>query len=118
MAYFKIGDTDFSGICNKLEVSATTNYNAQTNAAGNTVVDYINKKHVITVGIISLDDVEMLRLQQAIEGFSVVVSYRDPRTNMLKEKVPCIIPENAVNYYTIQEGNVRYNALTLKFSEL
>lgn len=118
MAYFKIGDIDFSGICNKLEVSTATNYNAQTNAAGNTVVDFINKKSVITVGIISLNDTEMLPLQQAIANFSVVISYRDPQTNTLRVNVPCIIPDNAVNYYTIQDGKVRYNALTLKFSEL
>lgn len=118
MAYFKIGDIDFSGMCNKLEVATTTNYNAQTNAAGNTVVDYVNKKRVITVGIIPTNDTEMLRIQQAIDAFSVALSFRDPRTNTLAEKVPCIIPDNSVSYYTIQEGNVRYNGITLTFREL
>lgn len=118
MAYFKINETDFSGICNKLEVSTKTNYNAQTNAAGDTVVDYISKKRVITVGIIPTNDTEMQRLQQAIAGFVVDVSFRDPLTNTLAEHVTCIIPDTGADYYTIREGNVRYNALTLKFSEL
>lgn len=118
MAYFKIGNTDFSDICNKLEIGTTTNYNAQTNAAGNTVVDFINKKRVITVGIIPTTDTEMIKLQQAIKGFAVAVSFRDPLTNTLAENVPCIIPDNTTDYYTIQEGNVRYNGLTLTFSEL
>ena len=118
MAYFKIGGIDYSGICNALEVQTATNYNAQTNAAGNTVVDYINKKRTIVVGVKSLDDNEMIRLQRDIAGFAVSISFRDPLTNILAENVACIIPDNAVKYYTIQEGNVRYNALTLTFSEL
>lgn len=118
MAYFKIGNIDFSGICNKLEVSTATRYNAQTNAAGNTVVDFINKKRVITVGIISTSDAEMIQLQQAIASFAVNISFRDPLTNALSENVACIVPDNTADYYTIQEGNVRYNGLTLKFSEL
>lgn len=118
MAYFKIGDIDFSGICNKLEVKTTTNYNAQTNAAGNTVVDYINKKRTIVVGVISLNDTDMLKLQQAIAGFAVPLSFRNPTTNTLEENVMCIIPDNAADYYTIQSNNVRYNALTLTFTEL
>lgn len=118
MAYFKIGNIDFSGICNGLEVKTATRYNAQTNAAGNTVVDYINKKRTITVGIRPLTDTEMLQLQTAIAAFSVSISFRNPTTNELAQNVACIIPDNAVKYYTIQEGNVSYNALTLTFSEL
>ena len=118
MTYFKIGNIDFSGICNGLEIQTATRYNAQTNAAGNTVVDYINKKRAFVVGIIPLNDTEMARLQQAIAAFAVSISFRNPNTNALEENVSCIIPENAVKYYTIQEGNVRYDALSLTFSEL
>lgn len=55
MAYFKIGDVDFSLYVNSLKVSKTANYSAQTNAAGDTVVDYINSKRTIEVGIIPLN---------------------------------------------------------------
>jgi hypothetical protein len=118
MAYFKIGNIDYSGMCNGLEIQTATRYNAQTNAAGNTVVDYINKKRTIKVGIIPLNDTEMLKLLQAIEPFSVAISFRNPITNALEENVACIIPDSAVKYYTIQKGNVLYNALSLTFSEL
>ena len=118
MAYFKINNIDFSHICSKLSVDTAVNYNAQTNAAGGTVVDYVGKKRTITVGIIPLTDTDMLRLQQAIDAFSVSLSFRDPRTNMLAENVACIIPSNNADYYTIQEGNVRYNAMSLTFTEL
>lgn len=118
MAYFKIGDTDFSKYVNELTIGKATNYNSQTNAAGDTVVDYINKKYTIEVGIIPLDDKSMKALQDAIDGFNVAISFRDPKTNELKEDVNCIIPEDEVQYYTIQADKVMYKAFSLTFTEL
>lgn len=118
MAYFKINGVDFSHIVNELHVGRSANYNAQTNAAGNTVVDYINTKRTIEVGIIPLDDSAMAELLGAVDGFSVELSYRDPISNVLEEGVACIVPEAEVDYYTIQSGKVMYNAFTLEFTEL
>ena len=116
MAYFKIGKTDFSNIVNELKVDNTSNYNSQTNAAGDTVVDYINTKRIIEVGIIPLDDTDMANLQTAINDFDVMISFRNPRTNQL-ETIFCIIPESGVEYYTIQANKVMYKAFKLKFIE-
>ena len=116
MAYFKIGSTDFSNIVNELKVDNTSNYNSQTNAAGDTVVDYINTKRIIEVGIIPLDDTAMAELQTAINDFDVMISFRNPRTNQL-ETIFCIIPESGVEYYTIQANKVMYKAFKLKFIE-
>ena len=118
MAYFKIGNTDFSMYVNELKIAKEANYNAQTNAAGNTVVDYINSKRVITVGIIPLNDNAMAQLQAAIDAFSVSISFRNPKTNALEENISCIIPSSEINYYTIQAGKVLYNAFSLDFIEL
>lgn len=118
MAYFKINNQDFSSWVNELKVTTSHNYNAQTNAAGNTVVDYVNSKRAIEVGIIPLDDNSMVTLQSVISAFSVSISYRDPNTNALTENMACIIPSNQVEYYTIQVGRVLYKALTLTFTEL
>ena len=87
MAYFKIGDYDLSSIVNQLKVINTVNYNSQTNAAGNTVVDYINRKRKLEVGIIPLTDVDMAKVQEAIAAFDVRVSFRNPHTNALEENV-------------------------------
>ena len=116
MAYFQIGSTDFSNIVNELKVDSTSNYNSQTNAAGNTVVDYINTKRIIEVGIIPLDDTDMANLQTAIKDFDVMISFRNPRTNQL-ETIFCIIPESGIEYYTIQANKVMYKAFKLKFIE-
>ena len=117
MAYFKIGKTDFSNIVNELKIDKTSNYNSQTNAAGDTVVDYINTKRIIEVGIIPLDDTDMANLQTAINDFKVMISFRNPRTNQL-ETIFCIIPESGVEYYTIQANKVMYKAFRIKFIEL
>jgi hypothetical protein len=118
MAYFKIDNVDFSMYVNQLKVNKKSVYNAQTNAAGNTVVDYINAKREIEVGIIPLNDTAMQQLQTAIDAFNVSISFRNPKTNALEEGVNCIIPENGIEYYTIQADKVMYNAFTLKFIEL
>ena len=118
MSYFKINGRDYSNIVGSLKVDKKHTYNAQTNAAGNTVVDYINAKRTIEVGIIPLDSVDMLPLQLDISAFSVSISFLNPYTNTLEENIPCIIPSNGVEYYTIQTNKVSYKGCTLTFTEL
>ena len=118
LAYFKIGENDYSAYVSGLKVNENIHYNAQTNAAGNTVVDYINRKRTIEVNIIPLTDAQMLKLQLDIAAFGVSISFRNPKTNALEENISCIIPANSVEYYTIQANKVMYNAATLTFTEL
>lgn len=118
MTYFKIGSNDYSIYVNALKVTTDAKYNAQENAAGNTVVDYINKKRTIEVGIIPLDATVMAKLKTDIEKFNVTVSFLNPNTNKLETGVNCIIPSNEVNYYTIQANKTMFDAVTLTFIEL
>lgn len=103
---------------NKLNISKVANYNAQTNAAGDTVADFINHKRTIEVGIIPLDAADMVKLQNAIKAFNVSITFLNPQTNSLEENVSCIITEDNVEYYTIQIDKVMCKALTLSFIEL
>lgn len=118
MAYFKIGNEDFSQYVKSLKINRANNYNAQTNAAGDTVVDYINSKRTIEVGIIPLNNSRMLELQSAIRNFNVSISFHNPRTDALEENVNCIVPEDTVDFYTMSKGKARYNEFTLTFIEL
>lgn len=118
MAYLKIDNVDYSHCVNALNINKTAVYNSQTNAAGNSVVDYINSKRQIEVGIIPLDSEAMKQLQTSIDAFNVSLSFRNPKTGVLEEDVSCIIPENAIQYYTIQVDKVLFNAMTLTFIEL
>ena len=118
MAYFKIGTNDYSRICNSLVITHDANYTAQTNASGNTVVDYINTKRTIEVGIIPLDINTMTALLSDVKQFDVNISFLNPQTGSLEKDVHCMIPSHAVEYYTIQANNVSLKAFTLTFTEL
>lgn len=117
MAYFKMNDMDFSHCVSGLDVKRTANYNSQTNAAGDAVVDYINHKRTIAVNIIPVNSQTMISLQSVIANLEVKVSYRNPQTGAL-ESCNCIIPDNDVSYYTIQANKVMFNEFTLTFYEL
>ncbi len=117
MAYVQLNGIDFSMYCNKLIVTKTANYNAQTNAGGNTVVDFINHKRTITVGIIPIEDSVMADLQAILTNFSVSITFLNPQTKQLDTAI-CIIPESNVEYYTIQADKVSFNAFELEFIEL
>lgn len=118
MIYFKIGGNDFSMYVNALRIRTDNNYNAQNNAAGDTVVDYINAKRTIEVGIIPLNDTATAALQAVISAFNVSISFLNPKTKVLEENVNCIIPSNEVDYYTINANGVKCNAVNLTFIEL
>lgn len=118
MAYFKINDVDYSHLVNKLQINKKTVYNSLTNAAGNTVVDYINTKREIEVGIIALDANVLQQLLAAISSFNVYITFLNPETNNTENRISVIIPETNIEYYTIQANKVSVKAFTLKFIEL
>ena len=69
MSYFKIGEHDYSNCVCELKVKSAVNYNAQANAAGDTVVDKINSKREIEVGIIPSEEVEYYTIQSGNTSF-------------------------------------------------
>jgi hypothetical protein len=102
---------------NALNVEKNANYTAQTNAAGDTVVDFINHKRVIEVGVIPVTSEAMAQLQALLDLFNVTITYLNPSTSAL-DTINCIIPSSNVEYYTIQAGNVSFKAFSLTFEEL
>lgn len=118
MSYFKIGEHDYSNCVCELKVRNNVNYNAQMNAAGDTIVDYISSKREIEIGIIPLTDAAMANLLADIDAFNVSISFLNPRTKALEEGVNCIIPSEEVEYYTIQSGNTTFKQFNLVFIEL
>ena len=116
MNYFKINDKDFSMYVNKLEVNKNHIYNARQNAAGNTIVKYLNSKRTLTVGIITLDAASMQALQQAISNITMRVTYLNPETAQI-DTIKCILDTQTVDYYTIQNSKVQFKAFTLTFIE-
>lgn len=117
MEYFKINGKDISMYVSGLKINKSANYTSQTNAAGNTVIDYINTKRTIEVSIIALDDAAMKVIQPILDAFSVSIQYRDTTTGELAT-VSAILPTNQIEYYTIRNDKVMYKAFNLTFTEL
>lgn len=117
MEYLKINGTDYSMYTSALKVTKAKKYNAQTNAAGNSVIDYLCTKRTIEATIIALEEEVASSLLADLEGLAATVSYRDNITHELVE-VSCILPSHVLEYYTIREDKVMYKAFNLKFTEL
>jgi hypothetical protein len=117
MAYFKINEIDFSRYVNKLKVSTKYNANTRVNAAGNTLAQYINTKRIIEVGIIPLDADAMKSLQEQLEKFDKTILFLNPKTNQLY-RIKCLLTQQSVEYYTIQDSKVKFQAFSLVFEEL
>lgn len=116
MTYLKFNDTDVSSITSGLTVKYHHNYNAETNAAGDTRVDYINSKREIEVEFRPLNMTEMSNLQNLIT-FAVRLTYKDPVTTNLVSLMG-IVDEKKCEYYTIQENKVLYKKAKITFKEL
>lgn len=86
MIYFKINNTDFSHLVSSLKVGYETlvSDNSGRNAAGNTVIDIINRKVKVYVEFRPMLDNHMKSLLAAIKDYVVNVSYLDPKTQTLK----------------------------------
>jgi hypothetical protein len=117
MEIFKIFEYDFSQYVSALKISTKTNYNAQTNAAGNTVIDKINDKRIVEVGIIPLNEADANLLLQLIANFQVNIWVRNPADSS-SMWLQVFIAESDIEYYTIQADKVMLKAFNLKFTEL
>lgn len=118
MSYFKIGNNDYSSYVSELKVTNQHKYYAQDNAAGDTVVDYVNSKRQIEVEIIAVNDTIMSNILTDLDQFQVSISFLNPKTKTLETNVACIVPENAVEYYMITQGKTLFKQFNIKLLEL
>lgn len=120
MTYFKIGNTDFSNMVSGLKCGfeVLLSENSGRNAAGDTVVDIVNRKDKIYVTTKYLTDDEMEIFLSAVSDFVVSISYYNPRTKAIKSNVKCYIGTPEPEYYTIQDGKVLFKPMQLNFIEL
>lgn len=116
--FFEMNDTDYSMYVNKLLIGTEHNYTSQKSPMGNEKITYLNSSKTIEVGIIPLDDEIMAEFLKDANGFYVTISYRDPQTNDMVEKLPCYIPNTLIEYHTIRVDKVLYKAFTLQIKEL
>ena len=119
MIYFKINNTDFSHLVSSLKVGYETlvSDNSGRNAAGNTVIDIINRKIKVYVEFRPMLDSHMNSLLTAIKDYVVNVSYLDPETQALKT-IQCYTGTPEPEYFTIQDNRKLFKQMSLNFIEL
>jgi hypothetical protein len=117
MAYLKINNTDISHLVSGLKISFETLANGNNNAAGDTVIDIINKKADLRVTLRHMTDDEMNSFLNTIENYQVDVSFRDPRTGELTT-ISAYPSAPQPEYYTIQPNHVIYKPMSINFIEL
>jgi hypothetical protein len=119
MSYLKINGIDFSGIVSGLKVGYETlvSDNSGRNAAGNTVVDVVNRKIKVYVTLRHTTDSEMQSFLNAVGGYVVETSFLNPETKELKT-ISAYIGTPEPEYYTIQNNRIIYKPMSLNFIEL
>lgn len=117
--YFKINGVDFSHLVSGLKIGYETlvSDNSGRNAAGNTVIDVINKKRKVYVTFRHTTGAEMLLLMDAIQNYVVSISYLDATTGALNT-INTYTGTPEPDYYTIQGDLVIYKPMSLNFIEL
>lgn len=119
MTYLKINDTDVSYLVKSLKVGYETLVadNSGRNAAGNTVLDIVNKKVKLYVGFRPMDDADMKKLLGTFTDYVVPVSYLDSKTNTIKT-ITCYTGTPEPEYYWVLNDKVLYKAMELNFIEM
>lgn len=118
MAYLKINNVDYSSLVSGLKVGYETlvSDSSGRNAAGNTVIDVINRKVKIYVTLRHTTQEEMRSFLAAIKDYVVNVTYLNPETKALST-VNAYTGTPEPEYYTISDKTI-YKPMSLNFIEL
>ena len=119
MSYLVINGTDVSHLVKGLKIGYETLVSEESgrNAAGNTVLDVINRKVKLYVTFRPMSDSDMSKILNAISNYVVTVSYRDSKTNTTGS-VECYHGTPEPEYYWILNNQVLYKEMNLNFIEL
>lgn len=116
--YFRINDKDFSHLVSGMKVGFETlvSEDSGRNAAGDTVLDIVNRKVKVYLTLRHTTNDEMNEFLEAVQDYVVSVSFLDPRTQAFTNIVAYIgTPEP--EYYTISNKTI-FKPLSLNFIEL
>lgn len=119
MSYLNINGTDVSHLVQGLKVGYETlvSEDSGRNAAGDTVLDIINRKVKLYVTFRPMDERDMKSLLSAMGPYVINVSYRDPKTNA-SGIINCYHGTPEPEYYWILNDQVLYKAFQVNFIEM
>ena len=117
--YFKINGVDYSHLVSGLKVGYETlvSDNSGRNAAGDTVIDVINRKIKVYVTLRHTTADEMNGFLAAIRNYVINISFLNPETEGLTT-ITTYTSTPEPEYYTIQAATTIYKPLSINFIEL
>ncbi len=117
--YFKINNTDFSAMVSGLKVGYETlvSDNSGRNAAGDTVIDIVNKKVKLYITFRHTTADEMQSILNEVSGYVVSATYLNPTTGELST-ISAYTGTPEPEYYTINPNGTIYKPMSLNFIEL
>lgn len=117
--YFTINNKDFSQLVSGLKVGYETLVSDKSgrNAAGDTVIDIVNRKIKVYVTLRHTTDTEMDSFLDAIRDYVVTVKFLNPETKALST-ITTYTGTPEPEYYTIQSGTVIFKPMNINFIEL
>ena len=116
--YFKINGTDFSHLVSEMKVGYETlvSDSSGRNAAGDAIVDVINRKVKVYITLRHCFEDEMREFLGSIKDYVVNVGFLNPETNGISTIVAYTgTPEP--EYYTISTRTI-YKPMSINFIEL
>ena len=118
MVYFMVNNKDFSPLVSGLKVGYETlvSDNSGRNAAGDTVIDVINRKRKVYINFRHTTREEMTSLLSAIRDYVVQVTFLNPETNGL-ESITAYTGTPEPEYYSLADKTI-YKPMSLNFIEL
>ena len=119
MDYFLINNVDFSHLVSGLKVGYETlvSDNSGRNAAGDTVIDVINRKIKVYLTLRHTTQDEMNDFLEAIRDYVVEVTFLNPETNAL-DTITTYTGTPEPEYYTIQSHTIIYKPMSINFIQL
>lgn len=117
--YFKINNVDYSHLVSGLKVGFETlvSDNSGRNAAGNTVIDIINRKVKVHVTTKYMTESEMRNFLNSFSSYVVNVTFLNPKTNQLTT-ISAYTGTPEPDYYTIQDDKILYKPMNINFIQL
>lgn len=117
--YFKINNVDYSHLVSGLKVGFETlvSDNSGRNAAGNTVIDIINRKIKVYVTTKYMTEEEMRSFLNSFSAYVVNVTFLNPKTNQLTT-ISAYTGTPEPDYYTIQDDKIIYKPMNINFIQL
>jgi hypothetical protein len=118
MAYFKVGDTDFSNIVSGLKIGYETIVSDESgrNANGDTVMDIVNRKIKVYVELRHTTRAEMTKFLSTLGNYKVDVTFLNPKTNAMKT-IRAYTGTPEPEYYTLSDKTL-YKPMSINFIEL